>query len=211
MSFRALPILLLAMMAMSGCISDSQVGPMPNSDVSTEPIMDAPQILEWIGHTAVANLDMLAHMKDPEGVIYPVQQAGFLVDIPEVPTAIEVMVSWEGNGGYMLHPHYTAENDEALGGDTLYYGYMSEMFSESPGCIRIPAADMAAGTWPMMIHPSSSTRDSDYTITVGIVGATGTIPDKMHGHRSDGDSPVEDHGVEPCEFLGQPAEETPTA
>lgn len=192
--------LLLASTALSGCLGE-EGSPTTDVPAAPEPEAAVPHIIEWNGHITHSALDMFAHMKDPEKIVWPVQQAGFLVEIDEMPEAIEVMVSWEGNAGFYLHPHYTAESDPAIGGDTLYYGYFSELFTSSPGCIRIPQADMAAGEWPMMIHPQRGTMDVDYTITVGILGAEGKVPPDMHGHRTDGDSPVEDHGIEECVFL----------
>lgn len=189
-------------MSLAGCAGQED----PTTDAATPPADGKgtvdPQIIEWEGYILHSALDGAAHMKDPETVVFPVQQAGFLVEIDEAPQAIEVMVSWDNaDAEFRLHPHYTAKYDDELGGETLYYGYLSDMFDVSPGCVRIPQADMAAGTWPMMIHPASGTTDTAYTITVGVVGATGVILDERHGHRSDGPSPVEDHGVEPCQFL----------
>ncbi len=200
----ALPAWLLCLTLLSGCIADDTPVDPAVDDASVTELVAEPQIIEWDGYTTHAVFDPLAHMKDPETVLWPIQQAGFLVEIADVPEAIEVMVSWEGDAGYMLHPHYTAENDEALGGDTLYYGYPSEMFTTSPGCIRLPAEDMAAGMWPMMVHPQSGTMNHAFTITVGILGAEGVVLDDMHGHRSDGASPVDNREVDPCAFLVEP-------
>lgn len=200
------PILVVMIVAgLSGCLSGGEnPAGATAADEDQQPEATAEvQLLEWDGHIVHSALDSAAHFKDPETVLYPVQQAGFIVVLQEAPQAIEVMISWEDpEAGFRLHPHYTAENDPELGGDTLYYGYLSDMFDESPGCIRIPSEDMAAGKWPMMMHPRSGTMDADYTITVAIQGAEGTILDDMHGHRSDGDSPVVDHGVEACQLLG---------
>lgn len=202
---RAWPALLLTFLAFAGCLGADEA---PADDgVETMEAQDAtesdPSVLTWDGHTLIGVLDPAAHMKDPEGVIFPVHQAGFLVEISDEPSAIEVMVAWDASqgGSFVLHPHYTAEYDEALGGDTLYYGYPSERFTEGKGCIRLPQADMAAGSWPMMIHSAMTDKEIDYTITVAIWNATGVVPDAMHGHRSDGDSPVDDHDVDPCRFL----------
>lgn len=199
--------LVVAAMMVSGCLGDGRQLTGTATEDAFHGQDDEAEIhrIEWEGYILHSALDPFAHMKDPETVIYPVQQAGFLVEIDEPPEAIEVMVSWDdADAGFRLHPHYTAKYDRALGGETLYYGYLSEMFDASPGCVRIPVADMAAGTWPMMIHPASGTTDVDYTITVGIVGAAGVVLEERHGHRSDGPAPVEDHGVEPCQFLVEP-------
>ncbi len=196
--------LLMATIMVSGCLGDGGPATGTTADDPTyeEPNEASIQRVEWDGYILHWALDPFAHMKDPETIVYPVQQAGFLVEIKEPPKAIEVMVAWDDpDAGFRLHPHYTAKYDRELGGETLYYGYLSEMFQASPGCVRIPDADMAAGTWPMMIHPASGTMDVEYTITVGIVGAAGVVLDDRHGHRSDGPAPVEDHGIEPCEFL----------
>lgn len=196
-------VLVLVAMTLAGCADSDPPSPEGRDGASdNEGASPALQIIDWDGYVAHAALDGLAHMKDPETVLFPVQQAGFLVEIDPAPQAIEVMVSWDDpEAGFRLHPHYTARYDEQPGGETLYYGYRSDMFDASPGCVRVPQADMAAGTWPMMIHPADGTMDVEYTITVGIVDATGVVLDERHGHRSDGPSPVEDHGVDPCRLL----------
>lgn len=200
MRWTATCALALLLAGLAGCADEAPgLGEEAAADDGAAPV--EPHLIEWHGHIVHSRLDFLAHTKDPETVLFPLQQAGFLVEVHDVPEAIEVMVSWNGDAGFRLHPHYKAEDDPGLGGDTLYYGYLSDMFDQSPGCIRVPAEDMAAGVWPMMIHPRDGTMGVDYTITVGIVGAEGHVMDERHGHRSDGEAPVVDHGVEPCELL----------
>ncbi len=188
-----------ACLLLSGCLGDEAVVDAAPEEASAA---EEPFLLEWNGYVAHGMVDVFMHVQPTEPLLYAVQPAGFSMEIPDQPEAIEVQVAWDGDAGFYLHPHYVVEEEPAMGGTTTYYGYFSDLFETSPGCIRIPADDMAAGTWQMMIHPTSNTVDTDFTITVGIVGAQGKVLPEMHGHRFDGETDLQDHGWEPCQLLG---------
>lgn len=195
---RAALVVLTLVMLLPGCLDG---GGEATDDAIVEEALEVYE-LEWQGHVVLGPVDWFMHMQPTEPLLYDIQPAGFSMGIDDVPQAIEVRLEWEGAGAFHLHPHYVVEHDADTGGDTHYYGYWSDRLTESPACIRIPDADMAAGQWQMMIHPADNTmRDVDFTITVGVLGAEGRVLPEMHGHRADGDSHLEDHGWEPCQFM----------
>lgn len=201
------PLLLLvpAIVAAAGCLEADapSAGDEAGADAPTAGGQREAQRLEWKGHVVFGVLDAFAHDQPTEEPIFGVQQAGFNVHLEEMPEAIEVRVDWTAPpgapAGFRMHPHFLVGDDAS--GTTRYYGYFSPMYTTAPGCIRIPAADMAAGLWPMMIHPNPNTVQADFTLTVGVVGATPMLMKDLHGHRADGNYVIEDHAEEECQFL----------
>lgn len=198
---------LTAVMMLSGCIEGGAetngVGTEgdPSGDTS-DVSQEAPFILEWDGYVAAAPVDVFMHIRPTEDVLYEVQPAGFSLDVTGEPTAIEVMIQWEGDGAFVLHPHYVVDHEAELGGDTEYYGYLSDTFEESGGCMQIPVEDVVAGQWQMMIHPRDNNMvDTSFTITMGVLGGEAEEREEFHGHRWDGDTIMEDHGYDACSFL----------
>lgn len=198
---RTLGILLVSIALLAGCTapaspaSDDGVMETETKSASAEPFT-----IKLLGNVIVGVLDVQNHDQPAEGAIFPFQKAGWNLQIDEVPEAIEVRVDWEGDGQFMLHPHWL-KGDE--GGRTKYYGYHSEQFTSGTGCIRLPEADMTTGVWPMMIHPGFQTVDTEFTITVGIIGAEASVRPELHGHRADGAYDIEEHEVGECQFLNK--------
>ncbi|MGB0652480.1 MAG: hypothetical protein ACPGQL_04705 [Thermoplasmatota archaeon] len=205
---RTLVLLTALALLFSGCTSEDNAADALDADGQAAASADPePFLLDWDGHVVAAPLDILMHQRPTEDALFTLQPAGFSLEIPEAPAAIEVMVAWDGPGAFVLHPHYVVEEGPNAGGTSTYYGYHSGALDQSPACIRIPQADMAAGKWQMMIHPAQDDMvDVPFTMTVGIQGAQGTVLDEMHGHRADGPSDIQDHGWDPCQFL-VPADE----
>lgn len=199
---RTLGILLVLVALLAGCAAPAA----PASDdasIEAESVMPAvePFLLELKGHTVTGVIDQPNHAQPFETVIFNVQQAGWNVKIDEVPQAIEVRVDWKGEGAFTLHPHFYKGDDAS--GQTIYYGYHSQQFTTGTGCIRLTDADMAAGVWPMMVHPSAETQNMPFTITVGILGAEGVLMDDLHGHRADMNFDIQEHEIGECQFLGK--------
>jgi hypothetical protein len=193
---------ILAILA-AGCVTPAaSVTPASSPATSTAAAQaEPPQIIKWTGHIVQGQLDYFGHDQPFEQFIFPVQQAGFLLNITPAPKAIEVRVDWKDAKGasFMLHPHY--DLGDAANGTTMYNGYLSPMYTQSPGCIRIPDNEMAAGVWPMMVHPGQTTVDVTFTITVAVFDAHAAILPQLHGHRADGKYYIYDHHVEPCRVL----------
>ncbi len=201
----------VALLLVAGCIgigdaSDIDEGSTeePLTATQDEATEVEPFLMELDGYVLVGYLDIFMHLHPTETLLYDVQPSGWSFEVDEVPEAIEMRVDWDTDADFRLHPHFVVDHDESPGGSTEYYGYFSPWFDESPGCVRIPAEDMAAGTWQAMIHPSGTAVDTPFTVTVGIVGAQAELLDEIHGHRADGTWTLEDRGWEPCEFLDEP-------
>jgi len=199
---KSLGIALITVALLAGCTTPPATGnEAPAIDPGT-PAVDpmAPFTLELKGNVVVGALDIKNHDQPTEQVIFPLQKAGWNIKIDETPKAIEVRVDWEGAGSFMLHPHYYIGDDS--NGVTQYYGYHSPRFTDGTGCIRLTDADLQPGVWPMMVHPGADTRDVEFTITVGILGAQANVLPEMHGHRADGNYVITEHEVSECQFLG---------
>lgn len=198
---RTIGILLVLVALLAGCTAPAApTADEPENDVvAAAPASDVFTI-ELKGNVIAGVLDLRNHDQPGEQVIFPFQKAGWNLQIDEVPQAIEVRVDWEGDGAFMLHPHWL-KGDE--GGRTKYYGYHSDQFTSGTGCIRLPDEDMATGVWPMMVHPAFQTVNTEFTITVGILGAEASVRPELHGHRADGAYDIDDHGVADCEFLNK--------
>jgi hypothetical protein len=194
----------LALALVAGCVSSpvqTASVPPPTAEQPTAPV----EKLIWHGHVTEGMIDIFMHDAPTEGVFWPVQQAGFLVNFSEAPQWIEVRVDWTpqpGGGSFMMHPHYLKGQENGV---TVYDGYMSKAFTDGHGCIRIPSADMRAGIWPMMIHPGDeaptrTTLNTDFTLTVAYAGGIGKIvTDELHGHH--GNYRIDDRKSEPCQVL----------
>lgn len=192
-------LLVLAALA-AGCVTPTESS-VANNGLEA-PSVDAlaePFILEWKGHVVVGALDVKNHDQPTEQFIFPYQQAGFNIEVPDAPQAIEVRVDWKGEGSFHMHPHWLKGDDAT--GQTQYYGYFSPEYTTGTGCIRLPEEDMAPGVWPMMIHPGWTNANIDFTITVGLLGTTAKVLPEMHGHRADGNYYIADHEVLECQFL----------
>jgi len=196
---RTLGILLVSIALLAGCTTPPAT-PNEAAAIDTSSVSESvePFLLKLEGNVIVGVLDRRNHDQPGEQVIFPVQKAGWNIQIDEVPQAIEVRVDWEGDGAFTLHPHWYKGEE---GGRTKYYGYHSQQFTSGTGCIRLPEADMTTGVWPMMIHPGMQTMNAEFTITVGIIGADASVRPELHGHRADGKYDIEEHKVGECQFL----------
>jgi hypothetical protein len=196
---RTIGILFVAIALFAGCAAPAaptDVG--SDQDQAIEASSAEPFLLRLEGNVVVGALDIQNHDQPAEQVIFPFQKAGWNIQIDEVPQAIEVRVDWEGDGVFHLHPHWYKGEE---GGRTKYYGYFSQEFTDGTGCIRIPEADLTTGVWPMMVHPGFQTVNTEFTITVGILGTDASVRPELHGHRADGMYDIEDHKVGECQFL----------
>lgn len=199
----ALPVIGLCILA--GCVTPAAI-PASTSTSGARAVAASTMELQrivWHGHVTEGMLDVFMHDAPTEGVFWPLQQAGFLVNFSEAPQFIEVRVDWTGPPGssFMMHPHYLKGSENGV---TVYDGYMSKTFTDGTGCMRIPPSDMRAGIWPMMIHPGDgpgrATVMTDFTLTVGYVGGHGAIvPNELHGHH--GNFRIDDRKSEPCQAL----------
>lgn len=196
---RSLIVLLVPAIVLAGCAAPADEALDQVQDLPVDVAEPELFLTEFVGHTMVGAADTLAHQLPFETYLWNAQQAGWLLELKEKPAAIEVRVDWEGEGAYRLHPHlYLGDDDQGV---TQYYGYHSETFTGGTGCIRLNPEDMAAGIWPMMVHPASDMVMGDFTITVGVLGVQGEVLPEMHGHRADMNYVITDRDVFPCEYL----------
>jgi hypothetical protein len=198
---KTLIAMLVGTILVAGCTSPAPAETNPGALEAPAAAALEPFELVWKGNVVVGVLDARNHDQPGEQVIFPFQKAGFNMEIKDMPEAIEVRVDWSGPGSFRLHPHYYKGDDAS--GTTQYYGYHSPTYTDGTGCIRLTDADMAPGVWPMMIHPGFDTRNIEFTITVGILGATGTVMPDLHGHRADGNYVIEEHEIAECQFLNK--------
>lgn len=161
----------------AGCIDASgAVEPAARPEPTADTVAPVGQV-DWTGHVLASETDALMHTAPTEGLLWPYEQAGVIVEIPEGVTAIEVAVAWEGDGSFGIHLHSHNNDGEYVG-----HRSTSEQWSQDPHCIRVPAADVAAGHWMVMIH-SRSARQADFTMSVLTQSVTPSlVEDERHGH-----------------------------
>lgn len=198
-------LLLAIPLIVAGCVTPPvDEAAAPNAATASEALAIEPVVLDWKGHVSLSELGMFMHRRPTEDVFWPIHQEGFLLDVQELPQAMEVAVEWTNlpDGArqmIMLHSH-KAE------GTNAYVEHVTEFDEAAPKCLRVPAADLAAGHWQVMIHQDGATN-ADFTLKVITVGGKAVVDDSdLHGHKpEDGAFEVEEHEIEPCQ-LYQPAE-----
>ncbi|MGQ0534704.1 MAG: hypothetical protein ACT4PT_01380 [Methanobacteriota archaeon] len=227
MSRAAVVLVLLLPLALSGCLSGSSEnepvattetaapeapaasptkapGPEANGTAAAaapSPAVEVkPAILEWTGHVITSELEFLMHIRPTEDVLWPLQQEGILVDIPDGVSALEVALEWTGPGEFMIMLHsHKAE------GSNDYVEHITELDAANPKCIRVPAIDVVPGKWQVMVH-SQGADQTDFTLRVLTVGGAATVvEDDRHGHwLQDGGFEVDEHPIEACSLWAPP-------
>jgi hypothetical protein len=202
------PLLLLAVLtlATAGCLATPEaveepaLATLPGAAAVED--LGEPFVLDWTGHILTGQFRGFAHGRITEDAMWPVQQEGFLLDLHEVPKAMEVSLDWEGEGEFliMLHSH-KAE------GTNTYVEHITDMSAEKPKCLRVPTEDLTEGHWQVMVHTGQDTTNVDYTLTVTTWGVeTSVVEDERHGHwPQDGGFEVDEHEILPCEGMPEAA------
>ncbi len=188
---------------LGGCI-DAPNASVPGPTDADASDLAAPFVgsVDWNGHILVSETDALMHTSPTEGVLWPYEQAGTIVEIPEGVTAIEVAVAWEGPGRFRIHLHSYSH-------DGAYVGHQStpEQQPQNPHCLRVPAENVAPGHWMVMIHSVDAVQ-TDFTMTVTTETVTATLVDERHGHDRANDltGPArEEHESDECQLWTVPA------
>ncbi|HEV8358839.1 MAG TPA: hypothetical protein VGR28_00135 [Candidatus Thermoplasmatota archaeon] len=161
-------VLLLAVSALfAGCINQAQPQPLPTDAPAATPVAaPEPVTATWNGRVLLSPLGMLAHNRDTEPLVAPIQAEGFVFEITEVPQSMMVELHWPGPGTALIMvstPHVEGKGFE----------YFTEMSSEAHQCLMIPPAELEPGLWQVMVHTDGSALaafDFDVT-TVGGVAA----------------------------------------
>jgi hypothetical protein len=147
------------------------------------------------GKIPLSALGMLGHSRPEEDLLWPVSQVGFLLNLSATPLAYEVRLTqtsavpgtaWQ----IMLHSH------KAHGTNT-YVEHVTEFSTDREACLRVPAADLTAGTWQVMVHSSEETANAEYELKVTTWGIQGRIEPDRHGH-GEGAFNVDKHSIEAC-------------
>lgn len=197
-------VVLLAAAFLAGCVSPAAEAPVETT-AAADP-MSAPvafETLEWSGHVMTSTGEVLTHFRPTEDVLRPVEQEGILVDVPEGITALEVALHWEGPGEFMimLHSHK---------GEGGYVEHITELDDVDPKCLRVPAEDVTAGHWQVMVH-SQGAQQTDFTLEVLTVGGAATMLDERHGHATNEavtGNDIDKHEPEACTmYVPDPAHE----
>lgn len=134
-----------------------------------------PNAVEWSGHIVHSATDPFLHLSPTDAMLSPYEEAGFVLEVPEGATDLEVAVAWEGPGDFWIHTHShePAEDDPVA--------FRSDFGFGNPHCIRIPAESVLPGHWMVMVH-SQEAVETDVTVTVLTLGEPATIGDDYHGH-----------------------------
>ena len=208
-----LPVLaLLITSVLSGCTGQSKElgtgGPGQTKELGTggpssvEGTQATPTVFDWSGHVIASDVETPTHFRPTEDYLWPVFQEGILFSVDELPDAMEVSLEWSDASWFqiMLHSH----KDH---GTNVYVEHVTELDDENPKCLRVPSADLAAGTWQVMVH-SYGARQTDFTLHIGLLGGAGhIIQDDRHGHWvQDGLPEEERHEIEPCQLLQAPVD-----
>lgn len=196
---RAAALLGFLVVVFPGCLDEGT----PVTDEPAEPVAVEPAKaynVAFQGKVPLYALESFGHSRPAEDALWPISQSGFLLVIPKVPAAYEVKLEWSAlrGGEYliMLHSHKAH-------GTNVYVEHITNWSSATKACLRVPAKDLADGTWQVMIH----TRDvvaSQYTLTATTWGVESKMDPERHGHKpEDGAFQVDKHAIEPC--LGRAA------
>ena len=189
------------LVALAGCLAAPQAEPAeeqpPGAVAPASADLGEPYVLTWTGQVLAGGpLGGFSHMRPYEDVVWPVQQVGFLLDLPEVPQAVEVELAWEGGGQWliMLHSH-------KADGTNTYVEHITEFSDQQPQCLRVPTEDLTAGHWQVMVHTDDEPRNAGFTLTVRTWGVEGSVvEDERHGHwLHDGAFDVDEHDILPCQ------------
>ncbi|HLE96666.1 MAG TPA: hypothetical protein VI997_04780 [Candidatus Thermoplasmatota archaeon] len=128
----------------------------------------------WEGYARVGAADRFAHTQETEPLVAPLARMGFDVDVPEGTTALAFRLTWPAGARMHLMAHGPGEGMPTFMGGHDASGTM---------CIRVPDADVAAGTWKVMAHVDEDARDLKFTIETLANGPQApTLPAGTHGH-----------------------------
>lgn len=193
------PILMCAIVVTAGCVGAPESAETAATSTSIEDATPMVGRADWTGHVISSETDVFLHTAPTEGVLWPYEQAGVIVEIPEGVSAIEVAVAWEGEGSFGIHLH-----SHNLDGEYVGHRSTREQWQENPHCIRVPVGDIAPGHWMVMIHSDGAVQD-DFTMSVLTEGVTPTVvEDERHGHDRVQEilagEERKEHDVEACEM-----------
>lgn len=188
-------LLALGLFAVSGCtdLSATAAEPVP---AAMAPDGSKVQSVSWTGFVLHSATDALMHTAPTEGVLWPYEQAGVVIDIPEGVEGIEIAVAWKGSGNFQIHLHSHNKEHEYVG-----HRSMPGQGTQNPHCIRVPLDDVAPGKWMVMIHSGNAVQ-TEFTMTVLTQAVTPSIVDERHGHDRANEllfgQPRQEHEPEPC-------------
>lgn len=193
-------LLAVAALLLAGCVTQPAADVETSATDAPTATLPEPTRTEWSGFVLASEIETPTHFRPTEDAMWPVMQEGILFSVDAVPQAMEVDLSWEGSGEFMimLHSHKGHATN-------VYVEHISEMDDVNPKCIRVPTADLAEGLWQVMIH-STGAKQTTFTLGVTLTGGEGHIvEDDRHGHwPQDGAFEVDDHPVEPCAGTAAP-------
>lgn len=186
-----------AILVSAGCVAPPADPVDAASSAAPSSEMTAIGRLDWSGHVVASETDALMHTSPTEGILWPYEQAGIIVNVPEGVSAVEVAVAWNGPGEFRIHLHSHDPNGKYVGHDSF-----PEQYDENPHCIRAPTEDVAPGHWMVMIH-SMDAIETDFTLSVLTEGVVPTlVEDQRHGHDRVGEilagQAREEHDSEAC-------------
>lgn len=192
---RSLALLVACTAALAGCVAPPASESLDAASAPGEAAAPvAFETLEWSGHVMTSEGEMFTHIRPTEDALWGVEQEGILAEVPEGVTDLEVALHWDGPGEFMimLHSHK---------GDGGYVEHITELDDVNPKCLRVPAEDVTAGHWQVMVH-SQGAQMTDYTLyTVTVGGAATFVEDERHGHMFTEivtGNDIEEHEIEPC-------------
>lgn len=191
---RALAI--LAALLLGGCVAAPAAIDTASTDAApaTLAALPAPEVHEWTGHVVSSLIEGPTHVRPTEDALWPAFQEGILFHVASTPQAMEVSLSWEGPGEFMIMLH-----SHKADGSNAYVEHITPLDAENPKCLRVPTEDLVEGHWQVMIH-SSDAQQTDFTLAIALYGGAGSVvEDDRHGHwLQDGGFEVDEHEILPC-------------
>lgn len=193
---RLVVLAVLALLA-AGCVNapaDDLAGASVDGDALALEALPEPTVTEWSGFVLSSDIEGPTHMRPTEDAMWPIMQEGILFSIDELPQAMEVTLSWDGPGEFMIMLHSHKEH-----GTNVYVEHISELDDVNPKCIRVPTEDITEGVWQVMVH-SSGAQQTGFTLGTALYGGAGhVVEDDRHGHwPQDGSFEVDEHEILPC-------------
>lgn len=182
---------LIAGMTLSGCIGLGEDEEIDPSVVDT-PALE-PQVLTWDGMVLLSPLGALAHTRETEPHVAPIQSEGFVLEITEVPGELVAELTWDPQPQARALIMVSSPRDEEDRG----LEYFTEMNAEGRACLVVPPEDLVPGKWQVMAHTANAV-DMPITFTLTLVGGAASILDEPHssaeaGQTTEGETlPCED-------------------
>lgn len=178
-------VLMIAIVGFAGCVDPMPVPPGTSTSMTNDETTELPVLLptnvSWKGHLLVgAAYEAPAHFTPSENHVGSVWSAGFILDVTEMPTAMEVALDWTGLSGQLeLMVHAPANHSSH---DT-WTEYATPMSDDRHQCLRIAEKDLKVGHWYLMAH-STYGAAIDLTITATLWEGSAAIVSGAHGHES---------------------------